>query len=102
MKRLVSSAVVVVVVDGKFDRRQHHGAITKTPPIVSRRCVRKDDDDDDDDATARLSVCTAVRIFIFVPLSVRALYRKRAKRNDAMRTPTKVREKALFEGFRMQ
>jgi hypothetical protein len=98
MKRLVSSAVVVVVVDGKFDRRQHHGAITKTPPIVSR-CK---DDDDDDDATARLSVCTAVRIFIFVPLSVRALYRKRAKRNDAMRTPTKVREKALFEGFRMQ
>ena len=101
MKRLVSSAVVVVVVDGKFDRRQHHGAITKTPPIVSRRCVRKDDDDDDD-AKARLSVCTAVRIFIFVPLSVRALYRKRAKRNDAKRTPTKVREKALFEGFRMQ
>jgi hypothetical protein len=102
MKRLVSSAVVVVVVDGKFDRRQHHGAITKTPPIVSRRCVRKDNDDDDDDATARLSVCTAVRIFIFVPLSVRALYRKRAKRNDAKRTPTKVREKTLFEGFRMQ
>jgi hypothetical protein len=98
MKRLVSSAVVVVVVDGKFDRRQHHGAITKTPPIVSR-CK---DDDDDDDATARLSVCTAVRIFIFVPLSVRALYRKRAKRNDAKRTPTKVREKTLFEGFRMQ
>jgi len=102
MKRLVSSAVVViVVVDGKFDRRQHHGAITP-PPIVSRRCVRKNDDDDDDDATARLSVCTAVRIFIFVPLSVRALYRKRAKRNDAKRTPTKVREEALFEGFRMQ